>query len=112
MTKKDLQCGHLLLTNDGGYALITNIRDTTNNDTYMILHYDDNSYLRLSEFDESLRHLRDHTYDIVAVYDFPEHYHIKLHSIITRKLLFDKRKKMTLKEIEKELGYPIIIVEE
>lgn len=111
MTKEDLQCGYLVLTNDGGYALVMNIR-IKNNETKMILHYDDNTYLNLSEFDDDLRHLRDHTYDIVSVYDFPENYNIKLHSIINRKLLFDNRKKMTIKEIEKELGYPIKIVEE
>jgi len=54
MKKEDLQCGYLVLTNDGDYALIMNIRNTENNDTYMILGYDDKTYLRLSEFDEHL----------------------------------------------------------
>jgi len=112
MKKEDLQCGYLVLTNDGDYALIMNIRNTENNDTYMILGYDDKTYLRLSEFDEHLKHLTDHTYDIIAVYDFPQSCNSKLYSISTRKLLFDNRKKMTIKEIEKELGYQIKIVEE
>lgn len=110
MKKENLQCGYLVLTNDGDYALIMNIRN--NNSTYMILKYDDNTYLTLSEYDEHLKHLTDHKYDIIAVYDFPQSCNSKSYSISTRKLLFDNRKKMTIKEIEKELGYPIKIVEE
>lgn len=112
MKKENLQCGYLVLTNDGDYALIMTIRHTVNNDTYMILKYDDNTYLSLSDYDKHLKHLTDHKYDIIAVYDFPQSCCSESYSISTRKLLFDNRKKMTIKEIEKELGYPIIIVEE
>lgn len=121
-TKDDLKTGMIAQTRNGAYWLV--LRDTgcasEHHDGIVCIgdpHRD--CFLRLSQFDETLGFIGVDDYDIVKVVA-PRYYpyvNNPAEDMENGKLLFDRskieeRKKLTVEEIERLLGYKVAIVDE
>lgn len=109
----------------GGYGLVVKLLHSFNNS--LAISCEDNTFLDLEEdytddllIEEDLveGYEGDNTidpYDIVKIYGFPAHTGLLVNKTPkTRTMIWERRsiKKMTKKQIEKELGYEIEIIEE
>lgn len=69
------------------------------------------SFLLLSDYDEDLMHNGDKDFDIVKVFDYVSNFNSikRCNDVVWQR---QEPKKLTLKELEGILGYPVEIVEE
>lgn len=82
------------------------------NDCGMVLYDGKNNFMYLDRYDKSWCHIEDSQYDILAVYGYADEQNTLTVDSKGRELLWVWKRKMTIKEIEDRLGFPVEIVEE
>ena len=120
-TIDDLKIGYVVRFSDNILGIIQPISELNNiiilknhmNSDSPIIYY---GWLPISAFNKDLTSKTNDLPDIIEVYGYAEIFGDALNiSTNNRKLLYKKeeeRKNITIKEIEKELGYKINIIEE
>lgn len=109
MKKNDLKVGYVVKNREGNlYMVMEHAKDGL-----IIIREDEKHWNQLCHFKDDLTNHCFAELDIVEVYGFPDHWKDAMR--ITdgnRPLLWkrEKAKKMTVEEVEKELGYKIEIV--
>ena len=114
-TKNDLKVGYVVKLRDGGLEMVTMSGICGSNNSMLISIGTSGVWTDISRnIDDNLCR-KDNTrdYDIVEVYGYSQYAYCALKvSTENRELLWkrEEAKKMTVEEIEKELGYKIEIV--
>ena len=108
-TKNDLKIGYIVICNNIPHMVMVGSSGST------VLIDNERGYLHLDDFNDDLVYKNDpKEWNITEVYGYSGFYHKTLElSTFGRELLWkreDSTKKMTVEEIEKELGYKVEIV--
>lgn len=112
MRKEDLKVGMVVETREGGLFMLMPHDDVDDD----LVFSNENSWIKFKNFNNDLTHSKFEDLDIMKVYGFTnDPAKATIVSTDNRKLLWERRekkKKMTVAEVESILGYGIEIVSE